>query len=294
MSLAPWVAIMRNRRSGAGRGRGELLALVRRLREHGIQPRLFSRRERPPARLVDEHRRGKLLALVAAGGDGTVAECVNRFPGVPLAVLPLGTENLLARYLGVRRSGRAAADIIAAGHTRRLDLGTAGERRFTLLASVGFDADVVHRLDARRTGHISRLHYLPQIVRSLWSYQHPELRLYVDDNPQPLTGRMAVLMNLPMYGFGLRFADNARGDDGRLDLRLFERGSTLAILHYACLVRFGRHEGRRDVASATARRVRIESDVPVPIEIDGDPAGCTPVEFGILPAALEVFAPTDT
>ena len=67
--------------------------------------------------------RDGLRGLVAAGGDGTVADLVNRFPDVPLAILPLGTENLLARHVGIACDGRLVAEMIARGETRRIDLG---------------------------------------------------------------------------------------------------------------------------------------------------------------------------
>jgi YegS/Rv2252/BmrU family lipid kinase len=286
-----WVAIVRNRRSGTGRRREQVLALVGRLHRHGLRPRLFSQRERLTERLTQEIHRETLVAVVAAGGDGTVNDCVNRFPGVPLAILPMGTENLFARYLHVPPSGAIVADAIAAGQTRWFDLGRVGRQLFALLASAGFDAEVVHRVHARRTGNIRRLTYLPRIIESFRKYGYPEFRLYLDDASAPLTARMAVIMNLPMYAFGLRPAAAARADDGRLDLRLFERGSTFQMLRYMYMVARGRHESLADVRSVQAARVRIESDVPVPFEVDGDPAGWTPVEISVEPAALEVFVP---
>jgi diacylglycerol kinase (ATP) len=306
-----WVAIVRNRRSGAGRGREQIRALVAGLRRHGIRPRLFSKRERLSERLEAGVYSAALAAVVAAGGDGTINDCVNRFPGIPLAVLPLGTENLFARYLGIPTCGTAVAGMIAGGRTRRFDLGrvtvqpaedgngapdvpandSSMRGRFALLASAGFDAEVVHRLHSRRTGNISRLTYVPRILECFRKYGYPEFRLYIDDDPVPAVARMAVVMNLPMYAFGLRPAPAARGDDGRFDVRLFERGSSFQMLRYMYKVAIGRHEALPDVRAVQATRLRIESDVPVPFEVDGDPAGWTPVEIGMEPGALEVFVP---
>ncbi|HUG92395.1 MAG TPA: diacylglycerol kinase family protein [Planctomycetaceae bacterium] len=286
-----WVAIVRNRRSGAGRGRERIRDLIAGLRRHGLRPRLFSKRERLSERLSQTIHSERLVAVVAAGGDGTVNDCLNRFTGVPLAILPMGTENLVARYLNVPPSGARAADTIAAGRTRRIDLGRVGQQQFVLLASAGFDAEVVHRLHARRTGNIRRLTYLPRILECFRKYEYPQFRVYLDGNPAPLAARMAVVMNLPMYAFGLRPAATAQADDGLLDVRLFERGSTFQMLRYVYMVARGRHESLPDVRSVQARRIRLESDVPVPFEVDGDPAGWSPVEISVEPAALEVFVP---
>jgi len=289
MTVARWVAVQRNPVSGAGQDRATIVELVLRLREHGLHPRLFANRERLRRRLDDPRWRERLVGIVAAGGDGTVGDVINRFPGFPVAILPLGNENLLAGYLGIPKSGRAVADMIAANHRQRLDIGVVGDRRFTLMASAGFDADVVHRTHAARTGHITRGRYLGPILRSLFHYRFREMRIYLDDDPAPLRARTALIVNIPAYAIGLRLADSARGDDGVLDLRLFERGSAFRMTWYFVRVLTRSHERLRDVRSARASRVRIESDEPVPVQIDGDPAGRTPVEICILPGALEIF-----
>ena len=105
----PWVAIQRNPTSGTGTRRGVLLELIRELKRRGIRPRLFASRERMQAKLADPAAREHLVCVLAAGGDGTIGDVVNRYPGLPLATLPLGTENLLAKYLRIQPSGAQVA-----------------------------------------------------------------------------------------------------------------------------------------------------------------------------------------
>jgi diacylglycerol kinase family enzyme len=183
--------------------------------------------------------------------------------------------------------------MIAAGHTQPIDLGAVRERRFAIMASFGFDADVVHRADACRRGNISKWNYLQPIGHSLRKYQHPVLRAFLDGAPEPLAARLAVVVNLPVYALGLKLAATAAGDDGLLDVRLFERGSAFQILRYFYNVARGTHENLRDVTTAQARRIRFEADVPVPIQVDGDPAGWTPAEIRVLPRALELIVPAE-
>lgn len=287
----PWVAIQRNPKSGAGPRRRMLLDLIRTLRERGIKCRVFKDRQQLERRVNDPAWRDGLMCIVAMGGDGTVADVFNRFPGVRVAILPAGTENLLSRYLGIPRSGSAVGNLIAAGQTRTLDLCLLGTRRFALMASAGFDADVIHRVHASRTGHISRASYFKPILDSVRRYGYPELQLWLDDSSTPLPARLAVLSNLPAYALGLKIAGTAVGDDGLLDVRLFERGSAFQMMRYLYKVAIGTHEGLRDVTVARATRVRIESDIPVPLQVDGDPAGWTPAEIRVLPRALQVYAP---
>lgn len=288
---ATWVAIQRNPTSGAGPQRALVLDLVRGLIAHGFSPRVFKSREKLSGWLSAPDHRAGLKCLVAVGGDGTVADVFNRFPDIPLAILPAGTENLLARHLKIPRSGTEVADLIAQGKTRKIDLCALGERRFAIMASAGFDADVIHRAHALRHGHITRADYFKPIFDSLRTYDYPEMRLWMDDAPTPMVARLAVITNLPTYALGLQVAKSARGDDGSLDLRLFEGGSAFQMARYFYNLANGTHEELQDVNSVSAKRIRIESDTPIPLQVDGDPAGWTPAEIRVIPAALEVFAP---
>ncbi len=286
---AEWVAIQANPRAGAGTERQEIGRLVDSLRRHGLRPLLFKNRERLGRILSNPDLKRRLRCIVAAGGDGTVADVLNRFPDVPFTILPLGTENLLARYLGIPRCGRAVGDIIAAGHIRRLDLAAAGERRFALMASVGFDADVVHRLDATRTGHVRRSTYLKPIWDSWRSYRYPDLRIRLDDMPETYSAKLALVVNINCYALGIQPAKLARDDDGLLNVVLFERGSAFQMLRYFYNVMRGFHEDLPDVRVLTASRVHVESDTPVPVQVDGDPAGMTPVDIRVLPQSAIVL-----
>lgn len=286
-----WVAIQRNPRSGAGPRAAVIRELIRELRRHGLRPRLFSKRERLDAAVADDAQRANLRCIVAAGGDGTIVDVVNRHPGVPVAVLPMGTENLFAKYLKIPRSGRFVAEMIAAGQTKTLDLCRLGEKRFAIMASFGFDAEVVRRTHERRSGHIRKTSYLQPIWRTLRTYSYPELRLYLDDNPTPVRGRLAIVVNLPAYAMQLPIAKSALGDDGILDVRVFQRGSAFQMMRYCYKVFRGKHEQLEDVLSLRASEIRIESDEPVPIQIDGDPGGFTPAVIRAEPATLTMFVP---
>jgi len=276
--------------SGSGR-RQPLLDLVRALQRHGLNPRLFSNRARLDAALAEPGRRGALHALVAAGGDGTVLDVINRHPGAPIGILPLGTENLLARQFGIPQDGAAAAEIIAAGRTIPLDLGRIGERRFAIMVSVGFDAAVIHSAHAARTGHIRRSHYVWPIGLAMRRYDYPELRVYVDDVTQPIVGRMVVIANLASYALGLPMAPSARGDDGLLDLRVFHGGSTFHLLRYLYMLTTWSLDHLSDVTSVRAKTVRIESAARAPVQADGDPVGTTPCIVTLEPAAARLFVP---
>ena len=297
MNSAQLVPIQSNPKSGSGAGQQELERLTRRLEELGFDGRLFSRREELDEFVSDAANHDQIRAIVAAGGDGTVGDVINRHPEFPISILPLGTENLLAKHFGLACDGALVANVIAEGFTVQRDLGvlqSAGstiDRRFTIMASFGIDADVVHRTDAQRTGRITKWNYFQPMLDSFRNYEYPELRLYVDDATEPVVTNLFIAVNLPAYALGLPVAAAADGSDGLLDLRLFHGASALQTLRHWLFVAFNQHEQMSDVECIQARRVRIESDAAVPAQVDGDPAGTTPAILQVDAAALSILVP---
>jgi diacylglycerol kinase (ATP) len=284
-----WVAIQRNPNSGSGRRRRHLLELITELKRRGIRTRLYSRREKLDAALTDIAARESLIAIVAAGGDGTAADVINRYPELPVCPFPLGTENLLCKYLGVTLNAEKTADAILNGTPKRFDIGIHGDQRFILMASVGFDAEVIRRLHSTRTGNIRRMTYILPILKSAFGYGYPELRIYLDDNETPLTGCMVVVSNLPAYGFGLPMTPSAVGDDGKFSLCIFQKPGGFQLFRYWIRVKRMKHLDRPDIIHAEATRVRIECDEPAPIQTDGDPGGMTPCVFEAQPDSVRLM-----
>lgn len=287
----PWVAIQRNPMSGSGKQTGLLLDLVRQLRRVGLRPRLYSSREALDTDVRDAVRGAGLKAIVAAGGDGTLLDLLNRHPDVPIVPFPLGTENLVARHLGLERCGRAVAELIAAGETRTFDAGRLNGRRFLVVASIGFDAAVLHRTHAGRRGHISHWAYAMPIVNELYLFDPPVLRVSVDDQPA-VEGHVVVVGNLPRYALNLPLVPAADGHDGLLDIRVIPAGGSIELFRQfagVLLEGVGAGEGWSAGHRLRGRRIRIESDRPVPVQADGDPAGTTPVEIIVEPAAVRLL-----
>ena len=241
---------------------------------------------------------GSLRAVVAAGGDGTISLVANRTPpGTPLAILPLGTENLLAKYLEATADPQQLCRTIAGGSCVRLDAGQAAGRLFTLMLGCGFDADVVRRLHEGRTGHIHHLSYAKPILDSIRTYEYPELRVRyapADAGPEApqseeIVARWVFVVNLPRYAGGLQFAPQASGTDGLLDVCTFKEGSLWSGLVYLGGVMLGQHEAMEDFERVQTRRLTIDSTAPVSFQLDGDPGGELPVEIGVLPQRLTLL-----
>jgi diacylglycerol kinase family enzyme len=284
------VAILANPRAGADHARRRVDTLARQLHARGLVPRVcWHRRELSEAVASD---REHLRCVVAAGGDGTLLEVLNRAPGVPVALLPLGTENLVARYCGVTRSTRALAEIIATGRLREIDVARANGRTFCLMASAGFDAAVVHRVHERRRGHITRLSYGLPIIQTLQDYRYPPIDAEVIDTGEKLRGSLVFIFNVPRYGLGLPVGPDARPDDGLLDLYVFERPGPFALARYVWAVVRGRQLRLPDVYHRRAKGFRLSSPEAVPLQTDGDPADWLPAVVDVLPQRLTLLVPS--
>ncbi len=299
---AQTVLIAANPHAGAFDGRARVEALHSALVRLGFQAEIIADRHAAVGKATELHRAGQLQALVAAGGDGTAGDLVNRTePGLPLALLPLGTENLVARSLGVPRNPHDVAKLIADGHTIQLDAARANSRIFLLMAGCGFDAEVVGRLHDVRDGHITQWSYAKPIWDAIRNYRYPEFRAtYRLNSPQHETpmehsvqARWAFVTNLPRYAGGLSFSPGACATDGLLDLCLFQGGSFWAGMRYLAGVVCGAHAQMSDCVTAHATRVVIESDEPVPYQLDGDPGGMLPLVIDIVPRRLTVIVPNE-
>ena len=246
---------------------------------------------------------GQLRAVVAAGGDGTFRLVADRTPpGTPLAILPLGTENLLARYLSLGSDPARLAQLIAEGDTVKLDAGRAGGQLFSLMAGCGFDAEVVRRLHQSRSGHIHHLSYAKPILDSIRTYDYPELRVEYAPTDEgaadaastvQITARWVFVVNLPRYAGGLRFAPQASGGDGLLDVCTFREGSLWHGLRYLSGVVLGQHEAMEDFVHVQTRRLRIEASGAASYQLDGDPGGELPVEISVEPGRLTLLVAAD-
>ena len=264
---------------------------------------------------------GELRAVVAAGGDGTVAELVNRCePEVPITTLPQGTENLLAKYLGIASTPDSVARVVCKGAIVHLDAGLARcaatpgaalgtfSRVFLLMASCGLDADVVHRLHQERSGPIRHWSYVKPIWQAVRNYKYPELRISCDGDPRGAarhedsaprfhpgdhSARWMFLFNLPCYAWGLNFTPAASGFDGLLDLCSLRQGALLHGMRYLAAVVGKQLDVLSDCVTGQITRLSVDCDVPAPCQFDGDPGGFSPLEIHVLPRRLTLLAPRE-
>ncbi|MGD2111425.1 MAG: diacylglycerol kinase family lipid kinase [Phycisphaerae bacterium] len=228
-------------------------------------------------------------ALLIAGGDGTLNEVINGLDGrdLPCALLPTGTENLVARALGLSREIGAVARTLLGGKPRPFDVGIINGRRFLAVAGVGFDAECVLRMEEIRSGNINLLHYLGPIWRTFCTHRFPILHVEADGSPV-FEGRGLVLIgNVRRYGGGFLIHANARHDDGLLDVCAFPCSTRWELIKHAMRVVRRWHIGRAGVVYRQCQHMKITSPDTVAVEVDGEFAGTLPLESRVLPNGIQ-------
>ncbi|MEO8271507.1 MAG: diacylglycerol kinase family protein, partial [Aureliella sp.] len=150
------VLIAANPKSGSASGRRSVIELREALVSAGYACDVHYSLDELRCSATRFEALGELRAVVSAGGDGTASALANLLPSqVPLLLFPLGTENLLAKHLGITGNVRQARNILRADQRTMLDVGRANGRLFLVMLSCGFDAEVVRKMHAVRTGHIT-------------------------------------------------------------------------------------------------------------------------------------------
>lgn len=286
------VQIIANPVAGGGRGETMALALRDALTAGGAEVHLCLTGKRGDAETLA--RMGRADCLVAVGGDGTVNEVVNGMPtgGATLGMLPVGTANVVGRELGLPFDVKGAAPMILAQRTRPMDVGLHGGRRFLLGAGAGLDAAVTREVMARRGKKSSMWRWVAPTVKTVLQYGYPKIRVSVDGKMISESAEYAIVGNC-RYSAGLFPATpHARIDDGLLDVCLLHRLSVLRVAQLLGTVWWPGFTEHPEVAYVQGKEVMFEPVAdPVPLQVDGDPAGELPAAFGILPRAIHVVVP---
>ncbi len=294
-SMANVVIFSINPNSGASDKRELCETIAKRLEANGFTTVLSTDLKEVESETERTLSEGCLRAVVSAGGDGTVSLLANMLPAeTPFAILPMGTENLLGRHLGLKAEEDFFVSLIDSGVEKRLDAGDANGKLFFVVASCGFDAAVVKRLDEARVGHINYFSWLKPIWQTVLRYRFPELR-YSIDGEAPRSSRWAFIFNIPRYAINLRITPDANDSDGKLDICTYRGRGIFRGMWYLLTTFMGSHKRLRSTHFATFETLTIEadSDEPVQYELDGDPGGDLPVEIKVVPGRLRVLVPKD-
>jgi YegS/Rv2252/BmrU family lipid kinase len=294
------VLVFTSPKAGSGKHREQIPRLVDLLRQQSVDVQITH--EVSELQALAAQTGPQPAVIVPAGGDGTLSLAAGSVSTPTqreterrplIAPMPLGTENLLARHFGHHAIAEHVIHTIRHGVPYALDVGTANDQTFLIMATCGFDAEVVRAMHLTRSGHISRFSYFGPVMHAIRRYRFPLLRVRIDDG-EPLECRWAMVFNLPCYGGGLRIEPDAVGNDGLFDVILFRGGSIPSGLKYATTIWTGQHRKLRDVVRCRGRQITVESISRVPYQLDGDYAGKLPLKIEMHPASVDFLIPPPT
>lgn len=244
--------------------------------------------------------------VIASGGDGTNNEVVNGLAGsrVPLAVLPCGTANILAKELGIPWDVRRAAELIPTSRPRRIALGRmeplrascepagngAADRYFLCVGGAGADGALVYSLDLGSKDKAGILAYWMEGVRQLLSYRFPSFR--ITSRERSLDATLVVVGRTKHYGGPFRITTGASLFDEQFEVLAVTARNRFIFLSYLPALWFGYLRRRGDVHYWKTDALRCEiPDGVVHTQLDGEPSGRLGVDFRIVPSALTLMVP---
>jgi diacylglycerol kinase (ATP) len=224
--------------------------------------------------------------IIVSGGDGTFNEVLNgllsaedSLSGVPLALIPTGTANVLAKELQIPEDLKKAAELAITGTARKISLGRINGRYFTLMAGIGFDGETV--LNVKRG--------MLKIISVKASHISAGLKILMQYDPSPitiktpereLTGYSVIIGNARKYGGHFSVTPDASITEPLLDVCVFKGRSRIGLLRFIIGVLRGAHLNSDDVSYLKTTEAEIVSDGVVHVQTDGD-------YFGTLPARVD-------
>lgn len=234
--------------------------------------------------------------VIAMGGDGTIGAVIRGIADskIKLGIIPAGTENDFAVSLGIPDDLKAACDLIASGHTRKLDLGQIKTKKekfiFFMTVAVGLTATLYPMVSEVPEGKIGGI---KDAVLSLLKFENkPEVFLTLDDESEIKVETMLVtITNTPLIGLKNTVAPDAVLDDGLLDIAVYPGFTKAQIIAYFLKSANERSTPDDRIQRYRARKIKIKTSPKLDIAAEGIMLGKGKARIKVLPGVLRIYAP---
>lgn len=264
----------------------------------GVGLRVYETRRDVNTRDLAQQVIGDADGVIACGGDGTVSDVAAAMEGrnIPLGIIPGGSTNIVAQELGIP-GGIHAATALAFGpfSIREMDVATCNDNYFLHMAGTGLDSLTFEATDETLKRRIGWVAYVPAALKALREKSHA-FHITIDDEEHSITSPLVLVANGSsiISPSVFRLDDSIRSDDGVLDVLIVKANKpqevAKLIAHLANPM--AALTDSPLVIHRKARKVRLESDIPQPIQLDGDVVDQTPASFSVIPQALSITVPT--
>jgi diacylglycerol kinase (ATP) len=240
-----------------------------------------------------ERRCDDLDLVIVAGGDGTISSAAASLyrHNKPLAILPLGTANDLARSLSIPDDLETAGRLVVDNQLRRIDLGVVNGHYFFNAVNIGLGTQITHKLSKG----IKKVWGIFSYFRAFWSalsQQHAfKVTITVDGHVYRQRSIHLTVGNGRYYGGGNIVDQSAEIDSGDLCLYSIKPQPTWKLISLAPLLRLGRQRLAKQAFSICGKHIEVSTSTPLEVHADGELVTHTPAKLEIIPQALAVFAP---
>jgi diacylglycerol kinase (ATP) len=239
-------------------------------------------------------------AVCVVGGDGTLAEAASGLAGtgVPIAIVPRGTANQVAQNLGIPQPLDRAVETAVNGIATPVDLGRVNGRAFALVAGAGFDAAVMQRATRSLKERWGFAAYIYAAVKESLSASPARFRITADGRTLEVDAVTVMLANvgelfsayIPLR-LPLAPSPTNSWQDGLLEVVIIAPRNPPELARILWRTANRKFAGDDRLIHFQAREITIETDQPVPVQVDGDPSGHTPVTATVEPGGLRVLLP---
>ena len=285
--------MLTNPSSGKGAGSRTAAIALPRLREAGFHVQTLEGRSGDEAlALARAAVADGVESLVVVGGDGMVHLAVQALAGssTSLGIIPAGTGNDVARYVGIpRKDPQAAADVVVGSHVRTIDVGRAGGTYFVTVLAAGFDSLVNERANHMRWPR-GQMRYNLATLAELKVFEPLSYTLEMDGEVRRLDAMLVAVGNGPSFGGGLRITHGAEIDDGMLDVVIIKPMSKAELVRTYPKLYTGKHVTHPQYEHHRVRTVTVAS-AGVVAYADGERVGPLPLTVDVVPKSLRVLAP---
>ncbi|MCI3922836.1 diacylglycerol kinase [Paenibacillus sp. TRM 82003] len=283
-----------NPTSGREEMRRRLPDVLQRLETHGFETSTHATIGEGDAALAaaEASRRG-FDVIIAAGGDGTLNEVFSGLAELeyrpPVGVMPLGTTNDLARALGIPRSWDAAIDLIAEGVVRPIDIGQVNHRYFMNIAGGGSLTELTYEVPSKMKTMLGQLAYYMKGFEKLPRLRPIRMKVTADEVQLNEEFMIFLIANSNSVGGFEKLAPDALIDDGYMDAFFLRRCTLADFIRLASVVVRGDPVDDPLLVQFRTKRICIESEDYVQLNLDGEFGGTLPADIRVLPRHIGVF-----
>lgn len=236
--------------------------------------------------------------IIASGGDGTLSATAEALVGtnIPLGVISRGTANAFASALGIPNTIEAACETILGGITKVVDAAMCNGKPMVLLAGIGFEAEMVEKADRESKNRLGMMAYIVAGVQQLREFDTFEVTIETEEKVVTVTAAAVTIANAaPPTSILAQGPAGIIYDDGLLDLTVVapqtRAGAVASAYHLLQTALRGDAAERDDIGYLRAQRIKVTTNPPQKVVLDGEIIGTMPIEVECVPGGLTILVP---